>query len=303
LLRALPFVQTVSECYLHLHLDLDDTAELDPVRRPSVQAVGEAQRWIMNKLLAESEILTHALEKRVSRMVLRLLLDHADELNVRSGGGGASLARAVEEQIERWKLLLAAPHPNRKRDANEIDVNAQYLFECQAFCAYHGWPPGLVPSLFKSLFDSGVVCQQAVFFWRDTPAGANDDEHHVTATPGRERTIAEAKEFLAWLVRQQCAVAFLQRAAAAGSSVKGWDPIGANLDPPHICPNPYPSNPNPYPDGEDEDEADREAAALNYGRAESPAPEPKLRRILPNDPCTCGSGRKYKKCCGVGGGR
>ena len=27
----------------------------------------------------------------------------------------------------------------------------------------------------------------------------------------------------------------------------------------------------------------------------------KLPKVLPNDPCSCGSGVKYKKCCGLGG--
>jgi len=27
------------------------------------------------------------------------------------------------------------------------------------------------------------------------------------------------------------------------------------------------------------------------------------KKILPNDPCPCGSGKKSKKCCGMGSGR
>ncbi|MDR2416389.1 MAG: SEC-C domain-containing protein [Candidatus Peribacteria bacterium] len=27
---------------------------------------------------------------------------------------------------------------------------------------------------------------------------------------------------------------------------------------------------------------------------------PEKRKIRPNDPCPCGSGKKYKKCCGKG---
>ncbi|MDR0283046.1 MAG: SEC-C domain-containing protein [Candidatus Peribacteria bacterium] len=26
---------------------------------------------------------------------------------------------------------------------------------------------------------------------------------------------------------------------------------------------------------------------------------PERRKTRPNDPCSCGSGKKYKKCCGV----
>jgi uncharacterized protein YecA (UPF0149 family) len=42
-----------------------------------------------------------------------------------------------------------------------------------------------------------------------------------------------------------------------------------------------------------------EAAAAAGGRRVKPAPfkrdQPKVK---PNDPCPCGSGKKYKKCCG-----
>jgi uncharacterized protein YecA (UPF0149 family) len=27
---------------------------------------------------------------------------------------------------------------------------------------------------------------------------------------------------------------------------------------------------------------------------------PEKRKVRPNDPCPCGSGKKYKKCCGKG---
>ncbi|MER2025596.1 MAG: SEC-C metal-binding domain-containing protein [Eubacteriales bacterium] len=29
-------------------------------------------------------------------------------------------------------------------------------------------------------------------------------------------------------------------------------------------------------------------------------PEEPKKKIYPNDPCPCGSGKKYKKCCGRG---
>ena len=38
-------------------------------------------------------------------------------------------------------------------------------------------------------------------------------------------------------------------------------------------------------------------AGLSSG-AGKPGPVQKCQKIYPNDPCPCGSGRKYKKCCG-----
>ena len=32
------------------------------------------------------------------------------------------------------------------------------------------------------------------------------------------------------------------------------------------------------------------------------AAKPKAAKVKPNDPCPCGSKKKYKKCCGVAGG-
>ena len=42
-----------------------------------------------------------------------------------------------------------------------------------------------------------------------------------------------------------------------------------------------------------------EAAALRYTAPRSAAPPPQPSKVGRNDPCPCGSGRKYKKCCGV----
>mgnify|MGYP002621349921 CR=1 FL=1 len=36
----------------------------------------------------------------------------------------------------------------------------------------------------------------------------------------------------------------------------------------------------------------------NYSGRIVKAPEVKPKKIYPNDPCPCGSGKKYKKCCG-----
>ena len=52
-----------------------------------------------------------------------------------------------------------------------------------------------------------------------------------------------------------------------------------------------------------EQKVEREPAAKVTGtnRDESAAPAPKRRaaqKIYPNDPCPCGSGKKYKQCCG-----
>jgi Predicted metal-binding protein related to the C-terminal domain of SecA len=40
---------------------------------------------------------------------------------------------------------------------------------------------------------------------------------------------------------------------------------------------------------------------LNSGEAAAEAPRPIIRgpKIGRNDPCPCGSGKKYKKCCGL----
>lgn len=37
----------------------------------------------------------------------------------------------------------------------------------------------------------------------------------------------------------------------------------------------------------------------DYGRIMHRAPVVALRKVGRNDPCTCGSGRKFKKCCGA----
>ena len=43
-----------------------------------------------------------------------------------------------------------------------------------------------------------------------------------------------------------------------------------------------------------------EAAAREAARRAEPGPAPQIARVGRNDPCPCGSGRKYKKCCGPG---
>ena len=50
---------------------------------------------------------------------------------------------------------------------------------------------------------------------------------------------------------------------------------------------------------EDDDDDDDDDEYLYYEdkRLEPIRTEPKVGR---NDPCTCGSGKKYKKCCGKG---
>ena len=38
--------------------------------------------------------------------------------------------------------------------------------------------------------------------------------------------------------------------------------------------------------------------SLSFKTSKTPAVKP--QKIYPNDPCPCGSGKKYKKCCGSG---
>ena len=38
--------------------------------------------------------------------------------------------------------------------------------------------------------------------------------------------------------------------------------------------------------------------SLSFETSKTPAVKP--QKIYPNDPCPCGSGKKYKKCCGRG---
>ena len=45
------------------------------------------------------------------------------------------------------------------------------------------------------------------------------------------------------------------------------------------------------------------AAALKTGKEKvKPTPVKREAKVGPNDPCPCGSGKKYKKCCGSVGG-
>jgi preprotein translocase subunit SecA len=41
----------------------------------------------------------------------------------------------------------------------------------------------------------------------------------------------------------------------------------------------------------------RDPSAFSAKGTASKAPIVKAAKIGPNDPCTCGSGKKYKKCC------
>ncbi len=47
------------------------------------------------------------------------------------------------------------------------------------------------------------------------------------------------------------------------------------------------------------DEDGVEIIELNEGEQKSEVMIPERRKVRPNDPCPCGSGKKYKKCCGV----
>lgn len=46
------------------------------------------------------------------------------------------------------------------------------------------------------------------------------------------------------------------------------------------------------------EDAERSRYRSSYGGWKPKAPEVKPKKIYPNDPCPCGSGKKYKKCCG-----
>ena len=37
------------------------------------------------------------------------------------------------------------------------------------------------------------------------------------------------------------------------------------------------------------------------GQSDKPAPKKTGKKVKPNEPCPCGSGKKYKKCCGAAG--
>jgi preprotein translocase subunit SecA len=40
------------------------------------------------------------------------------------------------------------------------------------------------------------------------------------------------------------------------------------------------------------------AAGMNGGREQAPVSPRRVKKVGRNDPCPCGSGKKYKKCCG-----
>ena len=45
----------------------------------------------------------------------------------------------------------------------------------------------------------------------------------------------------------------------------------------------------------------RAGASARNAKPLTPA-QRRAEKVGPNDPCPCGSGKKYKKCCGAGGG-
>jgi len=122
---------------------------------------------------------------KTTRAVLRVVMDTAAD-----GKEGASLAKAIQDQLKRCKTILVYYSHIDTSQTQQLNRQANNLFEVQAFCDAHNFPQGLMKILFYELYELDIVFEDAYSVWR---------EDLLDQTPGKMKALVQVREFLDWL--------------------------------------------------------------------------------------------------------
>jgi hypothetical protein len=160
----------------------------------------ELKSWIKSNCLSGSRPLAAC---PIARVIMRCVLSTARAREGRPLGVGAVAA------ITQWATLLR-PYTKGSLAGREGTTKGSLagregtpaqlacVAEATTFCARHGWPAGLLPRLFMTLYEEDIVADATFEAWgRD----ASDE------TPGKDATLdtalAHAREFLAWIAEAE----------------------------------------------------------------------------------------------------